>query len=67
MPLYEYLCKDCGEKFEELVSFARSNEMECPKCGSANTEKQVSLFATAGGSAAGGGGSCGSGGSGHFT
>jgi len=51
MPLYEYICKDCGNKFEEL---RKANEadlpIECPKCKSKNTKKALSLFGTSGGS-----------------
>ena len=34
MPIYEYGCKKCGHKFEELV-MAGSGPAKCPKCGSA--------------------------------
>jgi putative FmdB family regulatory protein len=50
MPLYEYKCSKCGEKFEKLTSFANSHEMECPKCGSKETQKLIGSFATMGGS-----------------
>ncbi len=65
MPLFEYHCADCDEEFEELVSFSQSNDMECPKCGSKNTQKLVSTFATMGGSgrSSSTGGSCGPAGS----
>ncbi len=53
MPLYEYRCAECGQKFEELVSFDKSNDMECPNCGSKNTQKLVSTFATMGSSSGG--------------
>lgn len=67
MPLFEYRCGDCDEKFEELVPFAKSDEMQCPNCGSKNTRKLVSAFATvASRSGREAGNSC-SGGSGGFT
>ena len=34
MPIYEYICDDCGTKFEKLVR--RSSdvpELVCPSCG----------------------------------
>ena len=31
MPIYEYRCKGCGEKFEALV-FNRDDKVSCPKC-----------------------------------
>ena len=54
MPLYEYKCNDCDYQFEELVSYSKSNEMTCPNCGSEETQKLVSAFATIGSSASGG-------------
>ncbi len=45
MPLFEYVCIDCGEKFEELV-MSSSASVNCPKCGSKNTTKQFSTFAS---------------------
>jgi putative FmdB family regulatory protein len=51
MPMFKYRCRDCKEEFEELVSFDRSNDMECPMCQSHNTEKLVTAFATVGGNA----------------
>lgn len=69
MPIFEYRCKDCGEKFETLVySSAGDEKIECPECGSVKTEKQMSMFASSGGDESGGASrnSCGSG-SGYFT
>ena len=45
MPIYEYRCKECGEKFEKLVRFSTStSEIECPKCGGRKVEKLISAF-----------------------
>jgi putative FmdB family regulatory protein len=41
MPIYEYKCRKCGYKFEELVFEER--EIKCPKCGSKFLEKLISL------------------------
>lgn len=46
MPIYEYRCKDCGEKFERLIM--GEEKITCPKCGSENIIKLLSLFATQG-------------------
>jgi putative FmdB family regulatory protein len=33
MPVYEYVCKDCKNKFELMRPFSRSNEgADCPRC-----------------------------------
>ncbi len=50
MPIFEYECPGCGERFEELVrSPAAEAAVACPKCGEKRVEKRVSGFATAGG------------------
>ncbi len=33
MPIYEYRCKKCGYKFEELVLPGEKEPEKCPKCG----------------------------------
>ena len=48
MPLFEYRCRDCGEQFETVV-FDRNRPVTCKKCYSARVEKQISVFAVAGG------------------
>jgi putative FmdB family regulatory protein len=45
MPLYEYVCKKCGEKFDQFVSFLDPEKtIVCPSCGAKEVEKQFSLF-----------------------
>lgn len=34
MPLLQYVCPKCGEKFEELVK-NHEQQVSCPKCGAA--------------------------------
>ncbi len=49
MPLYDYLCRDCGVAFEKLRSIKDADrELDCPKCHSANIERLLSTFATGG-------------------
>ena len=68
MPMFEFKCKNCGNEFEKLVRNSRS-DTSCPKCKSADTEKQFSSFAVSGFSSGGhshsGGCSCGSCGGGN--
>ena len=46
MPIHEYLCDDCGSKFEKLVrSSQASAEIECPSCGEAHVTQRLSTFA----------------------
>jgi putative FmdB family regulatory protein len=44
MPLYEYACRACGERFEFLTRADQS--ASCPACASVELEKQLSVFAT---------------------
>lgn len=45
MPLYEYVCKKCGARFEEMTTFAKADEMTCIECGSKKVERLASTFA----------------------
>ncbi len=50
MPIYEYRCESCSEKFELLTRFAeRDSAQACPACESTKTRVLVSSFAVAGG------------------
>lgn len=52
MPMYEYICLECDNKFEELV-MRSDTVVNCPLCKSADVKKLVSAFSsssTAGGS-----------------
>lgn len=49
MPLFEYVCIDCGAEFEKLVT-ASTTPAPCAACASVNVEKKLSVFAVAGGS-----------------
>ncbi len=33
MPLYEYLCKKCGHRFEKIRKFSDPPIKKCPECG----------------------------------
>lgn len=44
MPIFEYQCKKCGTKFEELVQGDREAQIPCPECGNNQTEKLVSAI-----------------------
>jgi len=45
MPMYEYECRSCKERFEVLQKIGESNEeLCCPKCSADNPEKIFSAF-----------------------
>ena len=53
MPIFEYRCRKCGERFEELETIAdRDKPHKCPACGAKGAEREMSVFAArvAGGS-----------------
>ncbi len=33
MPNYEYLCKKCGHRFEQIRKFSDKQLRKCPECG----------------------------------
>lgn len=46
MPIYDYLCSDCGTRFEAIVW--RSEQVTCGQCQSSRLERLPSRFAIAG-------------------
>ena len=49
MPIYEFVCQDCGDNFESLVmSFTKIDGVTCPECESKNIHKKISTFAVKG-------------------
>ena len=49
MPLFEYICQDCGKNFEKIVP-RHDSPADCPRCQSVKVEKQLSVFAVSGSS-----------------
>ena len=41
VPIYEYVCHDCGHKFEKIVSWSDDTPV-CTSCSSANVTRQLS-------------------------
>ncbi len=49
MPIYEYECKKCCERFEVLQKAGDTNEgLNCPKCGEDKPERLLSAFCSIG-------------------
>ena len=45
MPIYTYVCKACGEKFDLLIGVTSEKvELKCKKCGSKNIQNILSAF-----------------------
>ena len=69
MPLYEYICSDCGNEFEKMMRFDQAGERpRCPRCAGEDTRKKLSMFSSSGSQSDAGAssGGCGSS-SGGFT
>jgi putative FmdB family regulatory protein len=69
MPLYEYACLDCNERFEELRAASRADApVPCTTCGGSRVKRLLSVFSTRSAGAgdtmvaSGGGGGCACGG-----
>jgi putative FmdB family regulatory protein len=43
MPIYEYVCDDCGKHYEQIV-LSSSQEIACPSCASRRHTLQLSVF-----------------------
>ena len=54
MPIYEYICTACNERFSLLRKInADEQDAECPKCASKQAKKVMSSFCCSSGSDAG--------------
>jgi putative FmdB family regulatory protein len=42
MPVYEFLCSACGERFEELVALGTASA-SCPACSTGGAERVLSV------------------------
>jgi putative FmdB family regulatory protein len=58
MPIYEYTCGSCKNKFEHLArSMSSEAKVKCPECGSPETARSLSVFAVSSAGPKGGGAS----------
>ena len=45
MPIYEFLCEKCLNRFDKLAAGMNdTSPTACPKCNSTSTKKQISRF-----------------------
>jgi len=49
VPIFEFECKDCSNKFELMIANKDKEKAQCPQCGSADIKQLLSLFATSSG------------------
>jgi len=49
MPMYSFVCHDCGQPFDKKLRMSQSSEaQECPACGSQHTRKSIGAVAVGG-------------------
>ncbi|RLT45000.1 MAG: zinc ribbon domain-containing protein [Chloroflexi bacterium] len=41
MPIYEFVCGECGHEFEKILSFSATATPACANCGAVNVERQM--------------------------
>ncbi len=51
MAIYEFECKDCGNRFEVSVPISEHDRLKqqppaCPKCGKTEVQQLVSIFSS---------------------
>lgn len=46
MPLYEYVCRKCHHKFDEVLTIKEheTKQVHCPKCQGTDLEKVIESF-----------------------
>jgi len=46
MPMFNFICEECGTPFEEWVPVTSMiKDVDCPECGSPRVQKQLSRVA----------------------
>lgn len=51
MPVYEYECRACEARFDKLTTLAGADHADCPRCGSKEARRLLSVIAGLGGAA----------------
>jgi len=41
MPTYDYVCNECGHKFEKFQSMSAKNLRKCPQCGKMKLQRLI--------------------------
>lgn len=62
MPIFEYTCRNCGNRFEKIHTATGKAGVACPRCGSGDVGREFSTFSAGTSAAAAAAASCFSGG-----
>ena len=46
MPIFEFLCNECEQPFEDLIFGNDTKGVICPSCGSEQVKKKMSTFSS---------------------
>lgn len=46
MPIFDFKCQECGNKFDLMISNADKEKVKCPSCTSINIKQLLSGFNT---------------------
>ncbi len=41
MPIYEFVCEECGHEFERIMSFSATETPACTNCGAEQVSRRV--------------------------
>jgi putative FmdB family regulatory protein len=45
MPIYEYICTDCNQKFETIRPMSQADSpLACQACGGENVKRKLAVF-----------------------
>jgi putative FmdB family regulatory protein len=47
MPIFDFECRECGHKFDLIISNAEKDKAKCTQCGAMNLKQLLSSFGTA--------------------
>ena len=45
MPIFDFKCEECGNKFDLMISNRDKNNVLCPQCNSDSIKQLLSMFA----------------------
>lgn len=46
MPIFDFKCRECGHKFDLIISVENKDKAICPQCGAENPQQLLSVFST---------------------
>lgn len=46
MPIFDFLCNECGHTFDMLIKNDEKEKVQCPQCQSKDVKQQLSTFYT---------------------